>query len=255
VPATSAAPAVADERRSTQRFSDRAQAYAAYRPSYPQEAIDAVLAGLGDPSGLTVADIGAGTGISSRLFADRGANVVAVEPNAAMRAAAQPHPRVQWRSGTADHTGLAGASVDVAVVCQAFHWFATLRAMNEFARIARRRAAILQYERDERDAFTKAYGDVVRAYARDDTEALRMYALATFADFPNAPVARTAFMSRQTLDLDGVFGRAASSSYLPNDGPERGALRRDLAAAFDRYQRGGTVDLAMVTFALVADFP
>jgi SAM-dependent methyltransferase len=246
--------AVADARRSTQRFGERAQAYAAYRPSYPAEAIDTVLADLGDPRILTIADIGAGTGISSRLFGERGALVVAVEPNAAMRDAAELHPRVRWRDGTADNTGLDDGSVDVAVVCQAFHWFATPFAMNEFARIARRRAAILQYERDERDPFTKAYGDVVRAYARDDTEALRAYALATFANFPNAPVARSAFTSRQTLDLEGIAGRAASSSYLPNAGPEAAAMRQDLTAAFERHQRGGTVDLAMVTFALVADF-
>jgi SAM-dependent methyltransferase len=245
---------MADDRRSTERFDNRAAAYAAYRPSYPSEAVDAVLAGLGDPNGVTVADVGAGTGISSRLFADRGVSVVAVEPNAAMRAAAEPHPRVTWRDGTADNTGLPSASVDAVVVCQAFHWFATSPAMNEFARVARRRAAILQYERDERDPFTKAYGDVVRAYARDDTEALRTYALATFADFPNAPVARAAFTSRQTLDLEGVLGRAASSSYLPNAGPDQVALQRDLAAAFERYHRGGTIDFALVTFVLVADF-
>ncbi|MEO6835686.1 MAG: class I SAM-dependent methyltransferase [Candidatus Tumulicola sp.] len=243
-----------DATRSTERFGNRARAYAAYRPSYPPEAVDAVLAGLGDPCALEIADVGAGTGISSRLFAERGARVIAVEPNAAMREAAAAHPRVAWRDGTAEHTGLAGGSVDAVVVCQAFHWFATPLAMSEFARIARRRAAILQYERDERDAFTKAYGNLVRAYARDDTEALRAYALATFARFPNARVTQAAFASKQTLGLDGVLGRAASASYLPNSGPALLALQRDLTAAFESCARGGVVDLTMVTFALVADF-
>lgn len=239
---------------STQRFGSRAKAYAAYRPSYPREAVGAVLAGLGDPAELAIADVGAGTGISSRLFADRGARVLAIEPNAAMREAAEAHPRVEWCDGTADHTGLADASVDVATACQAFHWFATSRAMSEFTRIARRRAAILQYERDERDAFTKAYGDIVRAYARDDTEALRMYALATFAEFPNARVTRTAYRSRHHLDKLGLLGRALSSSYLADAGPELLALQNELIALFEGYQHDGWVDLAMVTFVLVADF-
>jgi ubiquinone/menaquinone biosynthesis C-methylase UbiE len=245
---------VSGSRHSTVRFGDRAQAYAAYRPTYPNEAIDAAIEGLGDPHALEIADVGAGTGISSRLFAQRGARVVALEPNDAMRGAAQPYPGVEWRDGTADDTGLADASVDLAVACQAFHWFATPHAMAEFARIARHRAAILQYERDERDAFTKAYGDVVRAHARDNTEALRMYALATFADFPNARVTRTAFTSRQRLDLQGVLGRAASSSYLANSGSELIALQRDLTETFARYEQAGSVDLAMVTFVLVADW-
>ena len=103
---------------------------------------------------VVVADVGAGTGISSRMFAARGAAVIAIEPNAAMRAAAGEHPRVRWRDGTAERTGLADRSVDVVVACQAFHWFATPAAMSEFVRIARRRAAILQYERDERDAYS-----------------------------------------------------------------------------------------------------
>jgi SAM-dependent methyltransferase len=245
---------MAEDLRPTERFGTRACAYASYRPAYPSAAIELVLAELGEPGGVAVADIGAGTGISSRLFADRGATVIAVEPNAAMRAAAAQHPRVRWHDGTADRTGLANQSVDVAVACQAFHWFATPEAMAEFARIARRRAAILQYERNERDAFTKAYGDIVRAFARDDTEARRAAALSTFAQFPGARITRGEFSTKQPLDLDGVFGRAASSSYLPDAGPESDALRRELRAAFERHQHDGSVNLEMVTFVLVADF-
>ena len=244
---------MSDERRSTERFASRAGAYAAFRPSYPGEAVDAALAGLGEPGRLVVADLGAGTGISSRLFAERGARVIALEPNAAMRAAATPHPRIEWRAGTAEETHLPDQSVDLVTACQAFHWFATPRALAEFARIARRRAAILQYERDERDDFTKAYGDVVRAHARDDTEALRRAALDVFAGFPGARVARAEFASKQRLDLAGLLGRASSASYLPDGGPELARLQADLRTAFERHQRGGFVDLATVTFALVAD--
>src|SRR5579862_5149280 len=160
----------------TSRFSTRAQAYAAFRPSYPGGAIDAALDGLGEPRMLTIADVGAGTGISARLFAERGVTVIAIEPNARMREAAEQHPRVSWHDGTAERTNLPSDSVDAVVACQAFHWFVPNEAFGEFRRIARRRAAILQYERDERDPFTKAYGDVVRAYATDDTELLRQRA-------------------------------------------------------------------------------
>lgn len=243
-----------DERRSTERFGDRAQAYAAYRPTYPSEAIDAVLAGLGDPTALTVADIGAGTGIAARLFAERGAHVIAVEPNARMREVAADHPRVDWQDGTAAETGLADASVDVVIACQAFHWFATPETLAEFRRIARRRAVLMQYERDERDPFTRAYGDVVRSHATDDTEALRMRAVATFATFPGARITRAAFTAKQTLDLDGVIGRAASASYLATTGPEAVSLRRDLRTIFERHDRAGQVELSMVTFVILADF-
>jgi SAM-dependent methyltransferase len=239
---------------SVSRFGNRAKSYAAFRPSYPAEAIDAVLSGLGEPSTLTIADIGAGTGISSRLFAQRGASVIAVEPNERMRSKAQAHPNVRWREGTALQTGLADASVDLAVACQAFHWFATLETMREFARIARLRAALLQYERDERDAFTRAYGDVVRSYATDDTESLRRRGLEAFARFPDSKVTQTECYFLQELDRAALLGRASSSSYLPASGEAAGALKRDLEDIFERHQRDDVVTLHMVTYALRADF-
>jgi ubiquinone/menaquinone biosynthesis C-methylase UbiE len=238
---------------SVSRFEKRAESYAAFRPGYPPEAIDAVLAGLGDPSTLTIADVGAGTGISSRLFAERGANVIAIEPNARMRSQATPDPNIEWHDGTAQQTGLPDASVDVVVACQAFHWFATIEVMREFARVARRRAAVLQYERDERDTFTKAYGEVVRAYATDDTEAMRQRGLAAFANFPESRISRSEATSIQEMDREALLGRAASSSYLPSSGAPAEALRRDLNELFDRYVTGGRVALHMVTYALIAD--
>ncbi|HEX3670236.1 MAG TPA: class I SAM-dependent methyltransferase [Candidatus Cybelea sp.] len=240
--------------KSTERFGTRAKAYAAFRPTYPPAAIDAALDGLGDPKLLTIADVGAGTGISARLFADRGVSVIAIEPNAKMRSVAEPHASITWREGTGEHTGLADASVDAIVACQAFHWFATPEALREFRRVARRRAVVLQYERHERDEFTGAYGDIVRAYATDDTEELRRRALEFFAAFPGARVTQGEHGSRQRLDRDALLGRAASSSYLPSSGPRSESLQRDLHTLFDRHARDGHVDLVMVTYVLVADW-
>src|SRR5947208_450110 len=94
------------------RFTGLAGDYARHRPQYPAAAVDFIIsrAGLG-PQSLVV-DVGAGTGISTRLFARRGLRVVGVEPNDDMRRRAQaepPPPGVPaptYRAGRAEGTGL-----------------------------------------------------------------------------------------------------------------------------------------------------
>ncbi|WP_245817334.1 class I SAM-dependent methyltransferase [Hydrococcus rivularis] len=117
------------------RFSGRAADYANYRPSYPKEAIEKILEGLDSSSQLLAADVGAGTGIASRLLADQGVRVFAIEPNDEMRQAASPHPLVEFRKGTAENTTLPKASVDLVASFQAFHWFDPALTLLEFRRI------------------------------------------------------------------------------------------------------------------------
>src|SRR5262245_36201158 len=74
----------ANEPVSATLFTGKSNAYARYRPSYPAEAIDCILAPFGDARRVQVVDIGAGTGIASRQLAERGARVLGVEPNASM---------------------------------------------------------------------------------------------------------------------------------------------------------------------------
>ncbi|MDP9112042.1 MAG: class I SAM-dependent methyltransferase [Candidatus Eremiobacteraeota bacterium] len=235
-----------------ERFSARAAAYSKFRPTYPTEAIDFVLEGLAIP--VRAADLGAGTGISSRMLAERDVAVIAVEPNDAMRAEAPQHPLVVWAKGSAEDTGLAAQSVDLVTAFQAFHWFDASHAFAEMQRVSRRRAALVQYERDESSDFTRAYGDTVRLYATDATEARRLQALSEFRSFPGARVLEEHCASSQALNMDELLGRAASASYLPQTGGAGHALRARLRDLFGEYQRDGCVELQMTIFVLTADF-
>src|SRR5439155_22179559 len=113
----------------TGRFTGLADSYAKYRPSYPIEAIDFIVSHcrLGKDSMLV--DVGCGTGISARLFAERSLRVIGIEPNAEMRAAAAATsvppdcPQPIYQEGRAEATGLADQSVDAVLAAQAFHWF------------------------------------------------------------------------------------------------------------------------------------
>ena len=149
----------------TGRFSDHAEDYRRYRPDYPAAALNAILEGLGDPAELEAADVGAGTGIASRQLAAHGVRVLAVEPNAEMRAAAIPHPGIEWRAGTAEATGLDSGIVGLVLCAQAFHWFRAQQALAEFSRILRPggRLALMWNSRDRADPLTRAYVEAIHA--------------------------------------------------------------------------------------------
>lgn len=239
------------ERNPTGRFTDRAADYRRFRPSYPAAAIDAILEGLGEPARLLAADIGAGTGISARLLAERGCRVLAVEPNAAMRAGADPHPRVEFRDGQAERTGLPDRSVDLVLAAQSFHWFKPGEALREFHRILRPggRLAIMWNQRDDSDPFTSAYTDLITRAADHTPEerwSLREDVVRDHGLFE--PPRELAFANAQALDLDGLIGRAASASYVPRSGPRQEELVRGLRAAFERFRgRDGRVRLVYRT--------
>jgi ubiquinone/menaquinone biosynthesis C-methylase UbiE len=239
-----------------ERFTGRADAYVAGRPGYPAAAIDVLFEGLGDPREVVAADLGAGTGISTRLLAERGATVLALEPNQAMREAAEPHARVEWLPGTAEATGLGEASIDLVTAFQAFHWFDHAPALREMVRILRPggRAAVVYNERDERDPFTAAYGDLVRRYQTDETERRRADGLAAFAAFEgwHAP-RRVEVRNEHELDLDGVLARVRSTSYLPKTGALAQELEKAILALAAQHARDGRVVMVMRTIVFIGD--
>lgn len=229
----------------TTRFADRASDYARFRPSYPQEAIDFSLEGL-SAQGLTGADIGAGTGIASRLFADRGVRVIAVEPNASMRASAEAHPLVGLRDGTAEATGLDAASVDLVLCAQAFHWFKPAEALAEFRRILKPagRMVFLANVRSKDDVATLAYNEIIRAAAdRELSEGLDA-AIEEALHQAGWPMAAASFPSLQALTHEGLIGRARSASYVPASGPRYEEMLRALEELWNRHRDGeGLVSL------------
>lgn len=233
---------------STTRFGERAGDYARFRPTYPVEAIEAVLDGFTAP---VVADLGAGTGISSQLLAQAGATVYAIEPNASMRASIASHPNVTAIEGTAEATTLPGDSVDIVAAFQAYHWFDPARVLAEAARIGRERTrfAAVWNERDTRDEFVQAYEAIVHPYMTDDTEARRRKTTVD-GDLRTAgwsDVRVLDFYHRQDLDWESLIGRTRSTSYLPREGAAFEEMAGKLRALYDRAEIYGGAHFVLVT--------
>lgn len=119
-------------------FGAEAARYDQVRPSYPAAALDRVLGAPGRPAPRRILDVGAGTGKLTALLLDRGAEVVAVEPDEQMRAVlAERLPAVRALAGRAEDLPLPDGSVDAVLAGQAFHWFTRPQADREFARVLR----------------------------------------------------------------------------------------------------------------------
>lgn len=240
-------------RDSTTRFSDRVEDYIAYRPGYPPEAIEWLISVLDGPE--LVAEVGAGTGICTRALHNAGVEVIAVEPNDAMRAAGknqlQDIDGVTWVEGTAEETGLDDHCVDAIVAAQAFHWFEPKATAKEWRRISKppHRVGLIWNQRlSDVDSFSEAYEELLARRATDYKEVDHRRSESRIEAFFPSTLARATFPNAQEVDWAGFRGRAASSSYVPAPGhPGHDAFYDALRGIFEEHARSGRVTIRYAT--------
>jgi SAM-dependent methyltransferase len=122
--------------RAATGFASAVDAYERGRPSYPAVAIGTLARELGVTAASTVLDLAAGTGKLTRVLVPLAGRVIAVEPSEPMRAELYDRvPAVDVRAGTAEAIPAADGSVDAVFVGEAFHWFRTVEACREIARV------------------------------------------------------------------------------------------------------------------------
>src|SRR5690348_12905637 len=123
-----------DERQASS-FGVAADEYDTQRPTYPAEA---VAWAVGDEPGRRVVDLGAGTGILTRMLLALGHTALPVEPDPEMRRRlAERSPDTQPLAGSAEAIPLPDGSVDAVMAGQAYHWFDPETAHREIGRVVR----------------------------------------------------------------------------------------------------------------------
>ena len=124
----------------TVNFGLTATDYGKHRAGFPPSIFTRLAPhGVGQP-GQYIVDLGTGTGTLARGFAARGCAVIGIDPALAMveearRLAAQAQLTIDFRTGTAEATGLPDGSADVVSAGQCWHWFDRTAAAAEVARI------------------------------------------------------------------------------------------------------------------------
>lgn len=239
-----------------ERFSNRVENYVKYRPSYPKEMLDVFRDEMNLQKDSVFADIGSGTGISSKIFLENGNTVFGVEPNKAMREAAEvflkDFPKFESVDGTAENTNLTDNSVDFVIAAQAFHWFDWEKTRAEFKRILRANGfvALIWNERElDTNDFLRGYENFLKKYGTD-YEKVRHDQLdeKKLKDFFQTDFFVKTFQNSQTLDFAGLKGRMLSSSYMPAETDSRfEPMVNELQRLFDKYSENGKIQVLYQT--------
>lgn len=123
-------------------FTGLASNYSQFRPNYSESVLSAILGTLNKSvSEIDFVDVGAGTGIWTRMVNARGVSSArAVEPNDDMREHGESDSTdtdIAWSKGSGEETGLASNSADLITMASSFHWVDFEAGLAEFHRILR----------------------------------------------------------------------------------------------------------------------
>lgn len=239
----------------TKRFSDRVEDYIKYRPNYPEKIVKILEEKINLDKDKTIADIGSGTGISSKLFLKNDYKVIGVEPNKEMREAAQQllsdFTNFKSMNGTAEKTNLQDESIDVIFCGQAFHWFDKEKSKIEFNRIVKKNGNIVLVwnSRSDKSAFQNEYEkilfDNIEEYKSVNHRNIKDEEISDFF-FPKK-MHKICLDNQQILDLEGLKGRLLSSSYCPKSGKQHDRLMRRIEDVYQKYQVNNVIEFEYET--------
>ncbi len=134
-----------------ERFSGFADLYDKYRPD-PPAILASILTRLADSAFPDlVVDLGSGTGLSTRYWAEKAKTVIGVEPTADMRLQAialTQASNVAYQEGFSHQTGLPDACAQIVTCSQSLHWMEPLSTFAEVARILQSGSVFAAFDYD-----------------------------------------------------------------------------------------------------------
>lgn len=236
------------------RFSATVQNYDQYRPSYPPNLIDWIIATTKIKPPDTVVDIGCGTGISTRPFAKKGFNTIGVDPNEDMLDDARKRgSSAIYQKGEAQESGLSSNFANLIISAQAFHWFNIAQTMREFKRILKPDGFCSAFWNvRKKTPLTKNYEALIKKFSGDYEKTIK--AVETIQAIKNYSMVKLVkenqFVNTQKLDSAGLIGRAYSTSYIVHGVRDHNGFKRELTELFENHQSKGNITFTYDVFAI-----
>ena len=242
----------------TEKFTGFADKYQ-NRPDYPVEFMDIIKNELNISVDSTIADVGAGTGILSKLLLDSGYPVYAVEPNADMRRSMEyelsNYSKLTIVDAPAENTTLVNSSVDLITVAQALHLFNIPEVKREFIRILCGQAPVV---------LVWNFGDLNSEYHRDYLKGLAEYGTRpypydekTVGEVPPKHLQLVKSLLGKNYNLrilkhykefskDEYVAYRFSSIELPwQEHPRYQTALKGVCSIFDKYQKDGIISIEL----------
>lgn len=244
-------------------FSGDVADYAKYRPSYPPKITQYMKKEFKLSNDHCVADIGSGTGLSSKLFLKFGCTVYGVEPDPAMRTVAEKKlaefEAFTSIDGTAHDTHLPAHSVDFVVSAQAFQWFDQDMVKPEFKRILRPNGyCVLLWNQHpfKGSAMAKEFDQLLHQYLPEFTQATRRDSIdEQLTGFFDQDFQRERFKNYHVMNFETFLGWTKSYAFnLRPEAPGYNDLMQSLRKLYEKYNDNGHVTFEYFTHIYVGRF-
>jgi SAM-dependent methyltransferase len=245
------------------KFTYKVADYVKYRPSYPKKLIDYLLTEVGLSENSIVADVGAGTGILTKLLANKVGRIFAVEPNFNMRTACIQHcigfNNVVAIDGSAEETNLPDNSADFITVAQAFHWFDRQKTKAEFQRILKinGKVILIWNSRVPESELIKENDELCRVLCPDFNgfSGESDVSSEVYSDFfKDGYCEYRVFDNDRALNLESYIGGSLSASYAPSVNDDNYKPFEDgLKRLFEKYSNDGRLLLPNKTHCYVGE--
>lgn len=248
-----------DQTDTTHAFDGKAEAYARNRRDYAPQAIEAILAIAGLNKTSVIADLGAGTGMLTRHFANRVGQVFAIEPNDDMRTLALSSlgrlESLHIMKGTAHDTGLPDHGVHAVTAGRAIQWFDPAPSQAEIRRILRPGGWLIVVRTPATDAYSSAALERLHdeRISRHEKNRRHHQPQSDVSDyFGGDNYIRLAYPCAAQETWPEFFGRMQSFSSSPQPGdPKYDGFERVAREIFDGGAVGGVLRVEYATEVLM----